>query len=70
MMKLDPYEELGVDRDATTLEVRKAYRKKVKDTHPDQGGDPEAFNRTKTALAVLTNPAKRKSYDDTGGAPF
>jgi hypothetical protein len=65
-MDLNPYDELGVARDATEADVRKAYRKKAKSTHPDSGGDPAEWSRVCTSLAVLTDPKKRKTFDDTG----
>lgn len=65
-MHLNPYEELGVDRDATAAEARKAYRRKAKKAHPDAGGTPETFARLSTALAVITDPRKRQTYDETG----
>ncbi len=65
-MDLNPYEELGVDRGADETAIRKAYRKAVKQAHPDAGGTAEALLKVSTALAVLTDPKKRKTYDDTG----
>jgi curved DNA-binding protein CbpA len=65
-VKFDPYEELGVPRHAPTDEIKKAHRKRAKKTHPDAGGDPEAFARTQTALSVLTDPERRRKYDETG----
>lgn len=66
MTDLDPYAELGVPRDADEKAVRRAYREKVRAAHPDAGGTEEAFARVSTALAVLTHPGRRKTYDDTG----
>ena len=66
-MDLNPYEELGVPRDADEATIKKAYRAKSKQTHPDvEGGSEEAFARVSTSLAVLTDPEKRKTFDDTG----
>lgn len=62
----DPYEELGVDRDATSDEINKAFRKKAKKVHPDGGGTPEEFERVKRASMVLLDPAKRKKFDEDG----
>ena len=63
---LDPYEELGVARNATEAEVKKAYREKAKTAHPDAGGDIMAWGRLQIAYDILTNPSLRKTYDDTG----
>ena len=66
-MTFDPYTELGVERDATEADVRKAFRRRAKQTHPDtENGNAEAFRRASRSLAVLTDPAKRKTYDETG----
>jgi len=64
--KLDPYAELDVDREATTDEVKRAYKRRAKRTHPDGGGTAEAFADTKRALVILSNPQKRRQYDATG----
>lgn len=66
MDDLNPYDELGVARDATEAEIRKAYRTKAKIAHPDRNGDPTDWERISTSLAVLTDPKKRKTFDDTG----
>lgn len=63
---LNPYEELGIDRGATEDEIRWAYRKAAKLAHPDAGGTAEAFDKIATSLAVLTDPARRKTFDETG----
>ena len=62
----DPYAELGVERDATEAEIKKAYRARSKETHPDRGGSADEFQRTARALVILTDPKKRKQYDETG----
>lgn len=64
--ELNPYEELGIDRGATEDEIRWAYRKAAKLAHPDAGGTAEAFDKVATSLAVLTDPARRKTFDETG----
>lgn len=60
------YELLGVDKKATTEEIRKAFRKKALKEHPDKGGDPEKFKEVTGAYEVLSNPEKRQLYDDYG----
>lgn len=57
---------LGVDKKATTDEIRKAFRKKALKEHPDKGGDPDKFKILTHAYDVLTNPEKRQLYDDYG----
>ncbi|WP_330233505.1 molecular chaperone DnaJ [Nocardia sp. NBC_00508] len=65
----DFYKELGISSTASQDEVKKAYRKLARDLHPDANpGDTKAEERFKTvseAHAVLSDPAKRKEYDDT-----
>lgn len=46
---MNPYEELGVQSDATEGEIHTAYRRRAAKTHPDAGGSAEAFARTTTA---------------------
>ncbi|WP_068275614.1 molecular chaperone DnaJ [Aldersonia kunmingensis] len=65
----DFYKELGVASDASADEIKKAYRKLASSLHPDKNpGDTKAEERFKAvseANAVLSDPAKRKEYDDT-----
>lgn len=65
-MDLNPYEELGVSHNASEAHIRSAYRAQAKIHHPDVGGDRAEWDRMSTALAVLIDPKKRKTYDDTG----
>ena len=68
--KRDYYEVLGVERNATEEEIKKAYRKKAIQYHPDKNpGDKEAeekFKEAAEAYDVLSNPDKRARYDRFG----
>lgn len=64
----DPYKMLGLKRDATRTQVRRAYLIMAKRHHPDKGGDPERFNAAKRAYDILSDPARRKKFDETGDA--
>ena len=60
----DIYAELGVAKDATQADIKKAYRRKARELHPDTGGgDEEAFKRLGAAYEVLSDPQKRALYD-------
>jgi DnaJ-class molecular chaperone len=58
------YEDLGVSKDATGDEIKKAYRKLASKHHPDKGGDAEKFKQIQTAYDVLSDETKRAQYDN------
>jgi len=63
----DLYAALGVDRDASTEEIRRAYKEKAKTHHPDRtGGDTETFKKIQEAHEVLSDDKRRRMYDMTG----
>ena len=72
MEKRDYYEVLGVEKNASADEIKKAYRKKAIQYHPDRNpGDKEAeekFKEAAEAYDVLSNPDKRARYDQFGHA--
>lgn len=59
----DFYEILGVSKEATLKEIKKAYRELSKTHHPDKGGDEEVFKVISKAYAVLSDEDKRALYD-------
>ena len=60
------YETLGVPRDATKADIKKAYRKLAKVHHPDKGGDEATFRGISHAYEVLEDDVRRARYDATG----
>lgn len=69
MAEFDPYEILGVERDAGAEEIKKAHRRRAKATHPDTGGDRDSFESVSKAMQCLSDPVRRKAFDDTGRDP-
>lgn len=63
---MNPYKVLGLRTNATQRSIEKRYRNLLRKLHPDCGGSAEAFNELQTAYEVLSDPVKRKHYDDTG----
>ena len=74
MAKRDYYEVLGVDRSASSEELKKAYRKVAMKYHPDRNpGDEEAeekFKEASEAYHVLSNSERKQNYDSFGHAAF
>lgn len=72
--KRDYYEVLGIDKNADDAAIKKAYRQLAKKYHPDMNpGDQEAekkFKEASEAYAVLSDPDKRRQYDQFGHAAF
>lgn len=65
---MSPYDVLGLDRNASQDDVKKAYRKLAREHHPDKGGDPEKFKKVQEAYEVLSDPQKRQNFDQFGTA--
>ncbi|NIK54981.1 DnaJ domain-containing protein [Kribbella shirazensis] len=63
MSGADHYEVLNVERTASTAEIKSAYRKLVRQVHPDQGGNAALFRLVQEAWSTLSDPAKRAAYD-------
>jgi curved DNA-binding protein CbpA len=63
---IDLYRVLGIRRGASSEDIRRAYRRKAKVSHPDSGGSSDAFGEIATAHAVLSDPGRRERYDCTG----
>jgi molecular chaperone DnaJ len=81
MAKRDYYEVLGVGKDASADEIKKAFRRKAVELHPDkQSGDEAKFKEVNEAYEVLKDTSKRQRYDQfghagvggaaSGGSPF
>ncbi|MFM7210792.1 MAG: DnaJ domain-containing protein, partial [Actinomycetota bacterium] len=71
-MATDYYAMLGVSRDASPDEIKRAYRKLARELHPDVNQDPgsqERFKEVTAAYEVLSDPEKRQMYD-LGGDPL
>lgn len=70
---MDYYEILGVPRNATQEEIKKAFRKKAAEYHPDRNKSPDApekFKKINEAFQVLSDPKKREFYDRYGSTDF
>jgi len=73
--QVDCYRVLGVPRDASESQIKKAFRKLARKYHPDKVGEKDKekaqkkFSQIGTCYQTLSNPDKRKQYDVTGGDP-
>jgi len=74
MSKRDYYDVLGISKGASADEIKKAFRKKAKELHPDRNSDnPNAesqFKEANEAYDVLKDPDKKAAYDRYGHAAF
>jgi DnaJ-class molecular chaperone len=59
----DYYQALGVDRNATPDEIKRAYRRLASQHHPDKGGDKNKFQEIQSAYDTLSNPQKKAMHD-------
>jgi curved DNA-binding protein len=72
-MSKDYYKTLGISKNASPDEIKKAYRKLALQYHPDRGGDKESetkFKEINEAYQILSDPSKRQRYDQFGDAAF
>lgn len=60
------YDILGIPKTATPEEIKKAYKKLVKEHHPDKGGDAEKFKEIAQSYEILSNPEKKAQFDNYG----
>lgn len=68
MAKRDYYEVLGLGKDASDDEIKKAFRRAAVEHHPDKGGDEVKFKEINEAYEVLKDSSKRQRYDQFGHA--
>lgn len=66
--KRDYYDILGISKDASADEIKKAFRKAAIENHPDRGGDETKFKEANEAYEVLKDPGKKQRYDQFGHA--
>ena len=65
-LALSPYAVLGVHDDASASELRRAYRLRLRQTHPDTGGNANEFDRVQRAWEQVGEPEARAAYDNGG----
>jgi curved DNA-binding protein CbpA len=62
----NPYQTLGIKPEAEEAEIKKAFRSKARHRHPDAGGSAEEFKELSEAYEILSNPERRKRFDESG----
>ena len=60
------YDILNINKNASPIDIKKAYRKLAVIHHPDKGGDPEKFKEITKAFEILSDPKKKEIYDKYG----
>jgi DnaJ-class molecular chaperone len=65
---MNPYNTLGVQKNASDSDIKRAYRKLAMENHPDKGGDANRFADISNAYETLKDPQKRSAYDHYGTA--
>jgi len=68
MSNKDYYKILGVEKNASKEDIKKAFRKLAHEHHPDKGGNAEKFKEASEAYSVLSDDSKRSQYDTYGSA--
>lgn len=63
---VDLYQELELNQDCSSDQIKNQYRMLAQRHHPDKGGDVDRFQRIKLAYEVLIDPVRRQEYDRTG----
>ena len=69
MAPMDHYATLGVSHDASSDDIRAAYRKLCAEHHPDRGGETERMAAINAAWHVLGDPERRREYDAQRAQP-
>jgi len=62
----NPYATLGVAKNATDEEIKRAFKKLAMKHHPDRGGDEQQFKKINEAYAILSDPERKQQYDNPG----
>jgi len=68
-MSQDLYKLLGIERNASANDIKRAFHKLALQHHPDKGGNEETFKKMQQAYEVLSDEGKRRHYDATGQVP-
>lgn len=63
------YDILGIKKDASPEDIKRAYRRLAHEHHPDKGGNTERFKEINEAYQILSDPRKKAQYDQFGSVP-